>query len=243
MAGRPNVGSVVMHARQCHLLAGRIHHHELAVPDLAVAGVHLLDLDDVAVGVELDVVEDANRRHDKAHFGGQRAAQRLDLLGEPVAAAGGVDQRQQRIAELDFQIVHLQRRRHRLFRRRRFLGLGFLGVVGRGRLLAAAVDHIGEACRAAAERKKRNHRNAGQQRHHHHDGCRHAERFRIAGKLAEQRLVGGAGNAGLETTIPSSVTNPIFTAFFSLLAQIWLRYPPRRFGSSASGGRRRTQVP
>jgi hypothetical protein len=169
-----------MHARQRHLLAGRIHHHELAVPDLAVAGVHLLDLDDVAVGVELDVVEDAHRRHDEAHFGGERTAQRLDLLGEAVAAATRVDQRQQRVAELDLEVVHLQRRRHRLFRRRRFLGLGFLGVVGRGRSLAAAVDHIGKRCRAAAERNKRNHRNAGQQCHHQHDGCRHAERFGIA---------------------------------------------------------------
>ena len=74
----------------------------------AVARVHFPDLDDVAVGVELDVVEDAHRRHDEAHFGGQRPAQRLDLLGEPIAVAGGVDQRQQRIDELDFQIVHLE---------------------------------------------------------------------------------------------------------------------------------------
>ena len=184
-----------VHARQRHLLAGRIHDHVLAVPDLAAAGFHFLDLDHVTVGVELDVVEDAHRRHDEAHFGRERAAQRLDLLGEPFSG-GGIDQRQQRIAELDFQVVHLQRRRHRLFRRRRLFGVGLLRL-GRDRPLAAAIDHVSEARRAAAEREKRDHRYARQQRHHQHHRGRHAERLRIAGKLLEQRLVGGAGDAGL----------------------------------------------
>ena len=57
----------------------------------------------------------ADKAHDEAHFGGERTAQRLDLLGEAVAAATRVDQRQQRVAELDLEVVHLQRRRHRLF--------------------------------------------------------------------------------------------------------------------------------
>ena len=52
------------------------------------AGLDLLDLDDVGVGVELHVVEDAHRRHHEAHLDGQRPAQRLDLLGQPVGAVG-----------------------------------------------------------------------------------------------------------------------------------------------------------
>ena len=72
----------------------------------------------------------------------------------------------------------------------------FLASVG-DRLFGAAVDQIGKRRRAAAEREERDHRNAGQQRHHQHHRGRHAERLGIAGELAEQRLVGGAGDAGL----------------------------------------------
>ncbi len=63
-----------------------IHDHELVRPDAARAGIDLLDLDDVGVGLELHVVEDAHRRHHEAHFDRERAAQRLDLLGQPVGA-------------------------------------------------------------------------------------------------------------------------------------------------------------
>ena len=38
----------------------------------SAAGVHFLDLDDVGVGLELDVVEDAHRRHDEAHLDCER---------------------------------------------------------------------------------------------------------------------------------------------------------------------------
>ncbi len=103
------------------LAAGRVHDHVLARPDLAAAGLHFLDLDDVAVGVELHVVEDAHGGHDEAHLDRERAAQRLDLLGQTVAAAWRVDQRQQRVAEFDLEVVDLERRRDRLlgdFRRR-----------------------------------------------------------------------------------------------------------------------------
>ena len=129
-----------VHAGQRHLIAGRVHDHVLAVPHLAGAGLDLLDLDDIAVGVELHVVEDAHRRHDEAHLDRERAAQRLDLLGQAVGAVGRVDQRQQRIAELDLEIVHFQRRRHRLFGGRRLGGIGFLRLGG-DRPLVAAVDH------------------------------------------------------------------------------------------------------
>ena len=108
-------------AGQLHLAAGRVHDHVLAGPDLAGAGVDFLDLDDIGVGVELHVVEDAHRRHHEAHLDRERAAQRLDLLGQPVAAVGRIDQRQQRVAELDLEVVDLERGRNRLFRG---LGLG-----------------------------------------------------------------------------------------------------------------------
>ena len=102
-------------AGQVHLAAGRVHDHVLAGPQLAGAGLDLLDLDDVGVGVELHIVEDAHRRHDEAHLDGERAAQRLDLLGEAVAAVGRIDQRQQRVAELDLEVVDLERAGDRLF--------------------------------------------------------------------------------------------------------------------------------
>jgi hypothetical protein len=74
-----------------------------------LAGVDLLELDHIGIGLELDVVEDPHRRHHESHFAGERAAQRLDLLGEAIRAVGRVDQRQQRIAKLDLQVVDLER--------------------------------------------------------------------------------------------------------------------------------------
>jgi hypothetical protein len=143
----------------------------------------------------------ASSWHHKAHLDRKRLAQCLDLLGEAVLPVGAVDQRQQRVAELDLEIVDLQRRRDRLFRGRRSCGSGCgrscrLGILDRlGALeLAGLPGHRG---RTAAERQKRNGRNPRQQRQHAHHGRRHAERLRIAGELLDQRLVGRAGNAGL----------------------------------------------
>ena len=139
----------------CHLAAGRVHDHELAGPDLAGAGLDLLDLDDVGVGVELHVVEDAHRRHDEAHLGGERTAQRLDLLGQPVAAVRRIDQRQQRVAELDLEVVDLERGRDRLFggaawpRRRLSWQSAAASACG------ACRSHAGERAGAAAEQQER----------------------------------------------------------------------------------------
>ena len=94
-------------AGHADLAAAGVHDHELVRPDLARAGVHFLDLDDVGVGLELDVVEDAHRRHHEAHLDRERAAQCLDLLGQTVGAVRGIDQRQQRIAQFDLEIVDL----------------------------------------------------------------------------------------------------------------------------------------
>ena len=184
-------------AGQRHLIAGRIHHHVLAGPHLAVAGVHLLDPDDVGVGVELHIVENAHRRHDEAHLDGKRAAQRLDLLGQPLGAVGRVDQRQQRIAQLDLEIVHLQGRGHRLLGGSRLGGVGLGHGCGDGGAFVAAVEQVGKRTGTAAECEERDERQSGQQSHRDHHRGRHAERLRVAGKLAEQRLVGGAADAGL----------------------------------------------
>ena len=183
-------------AGQLHLRAGRVHDHVLARPDPAGAGLDLLDLDDVAVGLELDVVEDAHRRHHEAHLDRERAPQRLDLLGEAVGAVGRIDQRQQRVAELDLEIVDLERRRDRLVGRRAFLGLDLFRL-DRQRELLLLVHDVGERARAAAEQQERQHRNAGQQRHDHHHRARHAERLGIVRQLPQHRLVGGAADAGL----------------------------------------------
>src|SRR5258707_4913160 len=51
-------------------------------PDPPGAGVDFLDFDDVGVGFELHIVENAHCRHHKTHLDGERAAQRLDLLGQ-----------------------------------------------------------------------------------------------------------------------------------------------------------------
>jgi hypothetical protein len=76
----------------------------------AAAGIDFLDLDDVGVGLELHVVEDAHRRHDEAHLGGELTAQRLDLLGQAVGAVlVFLDQRQQAVAEFDLEVVDLER--------------------------------------------------------------------------------------------------------------------------------------
>ena len=96
------------------------------------------------LALELQIVEDAHRRHDEAHFDRQRPAQRLDLLGQTVGAVGRIDQRQQRIAEFDLEIVHLERGRDRLLGGRRLGGLHLFGLGG-DRLLGAAVDQVSQA--------------------------------------------------------------------------------------------------
>src|SRR4029079_5999026 len=101
-------------AGHADLVAGGGPEPELVRPDLAGAGVDFLYFDNVRVGLELDVVEDAHRRHHKAHFDRKRTAQRLDLLGDAVGAVGTVVQRQQRITEFDLEIVDLERGRDRL---------------------------------------------------------------------------------------------------------------------------------
>ena len=156
---------------------------------LSGAGVHFLDLDDVGVGLELDVVEDAHRRHHKAHLDRERASQRLDLFGQAVCAVRAVDQRQQRVAEFDLEVVDLERGGDRLLRR----GAGGSGCEfgrrGFGRFRrpgdAVVVARLpGQRSGAAAERQEGQHRNARQQRQHQHHAGRHAERLRVTRRAA-----------------------------------------------------------
>jgi hypothetical protein len=104
VAGRPKAGSLHVFAGQLDLAAARVHGHQAAQADLAGPGLHLLDADGVALGGQAHVVQDADAGHDEAEVGGQRAAQRLDLVGEP-AALQVVDQGQQAIAQLDLDLV------------------------------------------------------------------------------------------------------------------------------------------
>ena len=102
----------------------RIHDQKAAGEEFAAAGFHFLEADAVLVGAELHVVEDAHRRHDEAHLLRQLAAQRLDLVGDALAL-DVVDQRQQRIAQFDAQLVERQRVGDGLFG-----GLGGRGGLG-----------------------------------------------------------------------------------------------------------------
>jgi hypothetical protein len=105
-------------AGQVHRATHRVHGHELAGIDDTVPGIDLLDLDVVVVRLELDVVDDAHRRHDEAELGRKLAPQRPDLIGQPVLPAGRIDQRQQAVADLDLELVELEQVVERLLLRR-----------------------------------------------------------------------------------------------------------------------------
>src|SRR2546430_611132 len=110
VAGNPKVGSEVwMPGRLTACPAGSM---TMCWPGQIRSGprLHFLDLDDIGVGLELDIIEDAHRRHHESHLDRQRTAQRLDLLGQPIGAVGGVHRWQERIAELDLDVVDLERR-------------------------------------------------------------------------------------------------------------------------------------
>ena len=157
-------------AGQFHLPAGRIHNHVLPGPNLAAAGLDFLHFDNVGVRVELHVVETSNSGHDESQFDRKRAAQRPDLLGQAIAAIGRVDQWQQRIAELDLQVVHLERACDRFVRGIGFGGgFGFLCLDGGGEF-CPLVGNEGEGACPSAECQKRNHGNARQKRHEQHHG-------------------------------------------------------------------------
>ena len=111
---KPEGGLQHVLAGQLNLPAHRVHGHELAGIDLTGSGIDLLHANDVAVGIELYVVEDAHGGHDEAHLRRELTPQRLDLLREPVRSVGRVHEGQQRVADLDLEIVDLEHVRDRL---------------------------------------------------------------------------------------------------------------------------------
>ena len=111
-AGRPNAGSRVASPGTGRRAALRVHRQQHGRAQFAAAGLDLLDADRVVVGAELHVVLDAHRRQHEAHLGGDRAAQTLDLLGQPRRLAAG--QRQQAVAQLQPDHVDAQRVADRL---------------------------------------------------------------------------------------------------------------------------------
>jgi hypothetical protein len=124
-----------------------VHHQQHVGAQLAGAGFDLLDADHIGLGRKLHVVLDAHRRQHEAHLVGELAAQALDLVGQQ-RSLGIVDQRQQRVAQLDPDVVEPERGGDRLLGH---LGLGGFGggdLVGRHHLSLRAVP--GEA--AGAER-------------------------------------------------------------------------------------------
>jgi len=99
----------------------------------------------------------------------------LILLGEAVGAVGRIDQRQKRIAELDLEIVELERRSDRLVGRRAFLGFDLFRF-DRHRQLLLLVHDIGKRTGAAASSMKGS-SECRQQRHDHHHAARHGQRL------------------------------------------------------------------
>ncbi len=189
-----------MDARQVDAAPGRVHDHELHRPDLALAGIHLLDADDVLVRRQLDIVEDAHRGHDEAHVGRHLAAQRLDLVGEAVGAALGLDERQEAVAEFDLEIVDLQHRGDRLLggrgRRGGSLGDG-RGFGLAGEALGLLPQRVGGIAGEGGKAGEGDEGDARQEGHGAHDASGETQRFRIAGQLLHHGLVGRAGDTGL----------------------------------------------
>ena len=93
IAGSPNVGSVVSSPLRVIGSPRGSMIKQVVRPQVAVSGLGFFHPHDIGVRRQLHVVEDAYRRHDKAHLARQLAPQRLDLVGEAIAARI-VDQRQ-----------------------------------------------------------------------------------------------------------------------------------------------------
>ena len=186
-----------MLARQFDLAAVGVHGHQTAQTHLALAGLHLLDADGVALGAEPHVVENAHRRHDEAVFLGQRAAQGPDLVGQ-AAALEVIDQRQQGIAQLDLDLVDGQGGADRFLDL--FLGVGRGGgELGLGRLGSqpVAAQAPGHHAGPEGQGRERDQRHAGDQADQGGGGRDHAEADGVGGQLGDQGLVGRALDPGL----------------------------------------------
>src|SRR5579883_570045 len=182
-------------AGQRDLVAARVHDEEHARLELAAPDLDLLDPHDIAVGAELHVVLDAHRREDETHLARELATERLDLIGEAMAARV-VDERDEAVAELDADVIELESRRDRLLGGTRRLA-GLLLALPLRLLRAAADEQPGGATGGAREEKERHHRHAGQERQAAGEEGAHAEGLGVAAELAEELLVRRAHGAGL----------------------------------------------
>ena len=119
--GQAEGGFADMLARQVDLAAPGVHGHQRAQSNLAGAGLHLLDADEVALGIQPHIVEDAHGGHDEAEICREGFAQRLDLVGEATTLQI-IDQGQEAVAQLDLDLIDGQGVADR-----------FLGLLGGGR--------------------------------------------------------------------------------------------------------------
>ena len=103
-------------------LAG-VHGQVAVEAQLAARDLLAAQLDGVGLWVQPQVVADADLGKHDAQLQRDLPAQGRDAL-QQVAAACGVDQRDQAVADLQLQRVHLQQRRHVFAGFRRGPGLG-----------------------------------------------------------------------------------------------------------------------
>src|SRR5690606_1217346 len=186
-----------------YFLAGSagIHRQEASGHEFPAADIDPLDLDHVLVGLELDVVPDADRGDYHADFGGALPAQHGDAL-QQVASLVDVHEGNESVADLQLHLIHLQVRLDFVGIGRRFLFLGlFFGlrlILGLPGLLAPP-DQYGQAGHRARDQQEGDGGHARNQGHQTHEGGARVHGFGALGELghylvAEVLLGGGAGH-------------------------------------------------
>ena len=133
------------------------------------------------------VVEDADRGHDEAELLGQGAAQGPDLIGQ-ASAFQVVDQGQQRIAQLDLDLVNGQGGGDWLLDV--ILRLGADGIVRNGLWLQLGPSQPpGHEPRPGGKTEEGQDRHAGDHSQQGRGGGHHAQADRVGRQLGHQRLV------------------------------------------------------
>ncbi len=87
----------------------RVHREVVVEHELSLGDLDALELDDVGVGLDLDVVTDADRRHDEAELERALPPDHDDAV-EQVAALPLVDERDEAVADLKLHGINLQER-------------------------------------------------------------------------------------------------------------------------------------
>ena len=125
-------------------------------------------------------------------------AQGLDLIGQAVLSVFAVHQRQERVANLDLEVIHLEGGGDGLIHLRFFMGgLRLFHRFEHSHIILALAHFKREVSSTSGKGPERQHRHAGQQPHNHHHCGRHAQRFGVVGKLSAQRLGGLPAHARL----------------------------------------------